>query len=184
MVKQIKDLQREYKNVAFNIQEPILDIGGGEGYFLESQGIKNATIIDGTKNQNSKFKYIGVDITKKLPEIEQKFKTIFIMETLEHIDNPLYLLAQVYDLLDEDGNLYISIPYTPIGNGSEHVCRWTLKEITNQLEKLGFEYRIIEKRRRFKNTAFWIPHCWLAIEAKKKIVQPNTSNIINYNLDL
>ena len=184
MVKQIKDLQREYKKVVFKIQEPILDIGGGEGFFLESQGIEEATIIDGTKNQSDLFNYIKADLTKKLPNIEGKFKTIFIMETLEHIENPLYLLAQIYDLLDDDGKLYISIPYTPIGNGSEHVCRWTLKEITNQLKKLGFESNVIEKRRRFKNKAFWLPHCWLVLEVKKNIIKTDIANIVGYNLDL
>lgn len=43
------------------------------------------------------------------------------METLEHIKNPLYLLGQVYNLLEDDGILYISIPYTKIGGGSVHV---------------------------------------------------------------
>lgn len=184
MVKQIKDLQREYRNVKFNIQEPILDIGGGEGYFLESQGIKKATIIDATKNRNNLFNYINTDLTKKLPKITKKFNTIFIMETLEHIPNPLYLLGQVYDLLANDGRCYISIPYTPIGNGSEHVCRWTLKGITNQLNKLGFNVKVIERRRRFKNTAFYLPHCWLVLEIIKKDVSTNESNIKGYNLDV
>ena len=172
--------EQAYPNQNFNIREPVLEIGGGNGSFLDFLKVEEATIIDvagedSLKNKN--YKFIGADITKKLPEMKEKFKTIFVMETLEHIKNPLYLMAQVYDLLDDDGLCYIAVPYTKLDEdrkGQEnpyncHVARWTSKELTDQMNKLGFLVKPLRKRRRFKNTAFFLPHCWLCFALKKRL---------------
>ncbi len=167
--KILEGYKQRYENFKFYAREPILDIGGGDGSFLESQGIKEATIIDLNVPKEPKFnhKYIKVDITKKLP-IKKGYKTIFLTEVLEHIKNPLYLMAQVYDLLEDDGICYISVPYTEIWPTHHHVCRWKLKEITNQVNKLGFEYKVIQTRRRWKGIGFFYPHCWIVLALRKR----------------
>ncbi|MCF7910676.1 class I SAM-dependent methyltransferase [Candidatus Pacearchaeota archaeon] len=168
-----------YKSLKFSFESPVLEIGGGNGSFLKYMGIKKATIIDiaGKESLVGEYKFVKANITKKLPKINKKYKTIFVMEVLEHIKNPLYLMAQVYDLLDEEGNCYISIPYTKLDIRREnqenhfncHVCRWTLKEIVDDMRKLGFLVRVLQKRRRFKNTAFFLPHCWIVLHLKKRV---------------
>jgi 2-polyprenyl-3-methyl-5-hydroxy-6-metoxy-1,4-benzoquinol methylase len=177
--RKAKDLTERYEGLKFNIKSPVLDVGGGDGVFLRTQGVREATILDLEFHQNE-FNYISQDITKPL-DITGKFKTIFLMECLEHIKNPLYLLAQCFDKLEDNGNLYISIPYTGINSKkipkylnffykvhSEHVNRWTLKEIIEDLDKLGFYKKIIQKRRRFKGLAFFLPHCWIVIHCRKR----------------
>ena len=42
--KGIGSLKKRYENYIFKVRHPILDIGGGNGDFLESQKIENATI--------------------------------------------------------------------------------------------------------------------------------------------
>ena len=168
-----------YKDLRFNIREPILDIGGGAGTFLKYLKINNATILDmgGEDSIVGNYNFINANITKKLPRLDKKFKTIFAMETLEHIKNPLYLMAQVYDILEDTGICYIAVPYTPLDVKREkqensfncHVCRWKLKGIVDQMQKLGFLVNIVQKRRRFKNTAFYLPHCWIVLALKKRM---------------
>jgi len=182
--RRVQELKKRYEYKKFKVKEPILDIGGGDGAFLLSQEIRKATIIDLTRNKNPLFNYIEADLTKKLPSLKRKFKTIFIMEVLEHLENPLYLLAQVYDLLAEDGVCYISIPYTEIGPNHHHVCRWTKKEILNQTSKLGFIPKIVQSRRRFRGLGFWLPPCWLVLELKKRRIKVNEANIKAYNLKI
>lgn len=185
MEKYVEELKKRYRNYKFYVREPVLDIGGGNGSFLESQNIKKAIVIEGGNYKSyGGIRYIKADITKKLPDLKKKFNTIFIMEVLEHIKNPLYLLAQVYDLLEEEGICYIAIPYTKISPEHHHVCRWKLKEILNQTRKLGFIPKVIQKRRRFKGLAFWAPHCWLVLALKKKIVESNKRNIDIYKLEI
>ena len=168
---------KQYKGVKFKVSQPVLEIGGGPGTFLKFLNISKATIIDlaGEKNLVDKnYHFIKKDIRKRL-NLERKYKTIFIMETLEHIHNPLYLLAQVYDLLDKDGRCYISVPYTKLDfertrGLNSHICRWKYHGLKDQMEKIGFNVEVIQKRRRFKNTAFFLPHCWLVLELKTKFV--------------
>jgi len=79
MKDNIEELKKRYGYKTFKVAEPILDIGGGDGDFLKSQGIKRATIMEGCNApQNTPYEYIKADITKKLPEIKTKFNTIFI----------------------------------------------------------------------------------------------------------
>ncbi|MBU3923826.1 MAG: class I SAM-dependent methyltransferase [Nanoarchaeota archaeon] len=168
-----------YRDLKFEYAEPVLDIGGGPGAFLNFFGIEKADILDiaGGKSLAGDYNFIEADLTSKLPKLKKKYKTIFVMETLEHIKNPLYLMAQVYDIMDDEGVGYISVPYTPLDldrSGQEnsvmcHVCRWKLEELRDQLSKLGFMSRVIQKRRRFKNTAFYLPHCWLVLKIKKRL---------------
>ena len=168
-----------YRDLEFKYKAPILDIGGGPGAFLNFIGVNDATILDvaGSKSLAGKYKFIEADITKKLPKLRNKFKTIFLMEVLEHIKNPLYLMAQVYDLLEDDGICYIAVPYTKLDIERKnqrakvmcHVGRWKCKELQSQLSKLGFKSKVIQKRRRFKNTAFYLPHCWLVLVLKKRL---------------
>lgn len=180
----INNFKKRYEYCKFKVEYPVLDIGGGDGLFLESQGIEKALIIDGTKDKNPKYKYITRDITKKLPKLKGKFKTIFLTEVLEHIKNPLYLLAQVYDLLDDSGVCYIAIPHTEIGPEHHHVCRWKLNEIVSQTEKLGFLSKVIQKRRRFLGFGFWLPHCWLVLSLRKRVNNSNLRNKECYNLEV
>lgn len=168
-----------YKGLKFKIEEPVLEIGGGAGTFLKYNGVRNATIIDiaGKESLEGDYKFITADITRKLPQLNKRFKTIFLMEVLEHIKNPLYLMAQVYDLLYDVGIIYLSIPYTLLDTKRIrkknpfdcHVCRWKKNELIDQMQKLGFKVKVIQQRRRFKNTAFYLPHCWLVLALKKRL---------------
>ncbi|NPE27136.1 class I SAM-dependent methyltransferase [Methanococcoides sp. SA1] len=168
-----------YRGLKFEIKKPILEIGGGAGTFLKHNRIENATILDvaGKESLAGEYNFIKANITKRLPTLNKKFKTIFLMEVLEHIKNPLYLMSQVYDLLDDDGIAYIAVPYTPldpkrIGRKNPfdcHVCRWEKKELIDQMRKLGFKIKVVQQRRRFKNTAFYLPHCWLVLALKKRL---------------
>lgn len=162
---------RIYNGIKFEIHGKVLSIGEGQGYFLNWLGIKNATIIDVCREEKKfGYKRITRDISKKL-RINKKFDTIFIMEVLEHMRNPLYLIAQVYDLLEDNGVCYVSVPYTKINPNSEdiltHKVRWKDYEIKKQMWLLGFRVKFLLKRLRFKNTAFFLPHCFLVMELRK-----------------
>ena len=170
---------KQYQGLRFKVRDSVLEIGGGNGSFLDWVGVKNAAIIDvgGKDSVKNGYKFIEADITKKLPKLRKKFKTIFLMEVLEHIKNPLYVMAQVYDLLEDEGTCYVAVPYTKLDTNREgqanpyncHVVRWTKAELIDDMLKLGFRVKVIQQRRRFKNTAFYLPHCWIVLELKKRL---------------
>jgi len=159
----------KFKELTSPYKEPVLDIGGGRINFLERLGVKKGIVLDIKFNwQQEGISNLYCDLTKGF-KLTRQFPTIFLFEVLEHIKNPLYLMAEVYDLLTDDGVCYIAIPYTKLKpKHKEHVCRWTLKELKNQMEKLGFKVNVLIKKRRFKNKGFWLPHCFLVLELKKE----------------
>lgn len=174
--RNVKRYEKQYKGLKFKFRKEVLDIGGGVGTFLKYNGIEEATIVDvgGKESLVGNYEFIEADVSKKLPDLGKKFNTIFLMEILEHLKNPLYLMSQVYDLLTDKGVCYISVPYTKLypkwkdkNPYNIHYSRWTLKEITNQMQKLGFKVKVLQKRRRFKNTAFYLPYCWMILELRK-----------------
>ena len=175
-MRDLKIIEQKYKKYKFPINYPVLGIGGGDGAFLKYNQVKEAIIVGFTDYKNPDYKYIETDITKKLPKLNKKFKTIFLMETLEHIKNPLYIMAQVYDLLDDKGICYVSVPYTklyPKRNEKDkyqnHLVRWKKKELIDDMLKLGFNVKVIQQRRRFKNLGFWLPHCWIVLKLTKRL---------------
>ena len=177
-MNKFKKLKERYEGYKFPIEEPILDIGGGDGVFLRTQGINKATILD-FKKYNNEFEYINADLTKEIPTTK-KFRTIFLMEFLEHIKNPLYVLAKAHDLLTDNGVIYLSVPYTEISDEIHHVSRWKLKNLLEQVDKLGFESKVIQKRRRFKGLGFWLPHCWIVLKLKKRKINYNSVDVGRY----
>ncbi|KKM00323.1 hypothetical protein LCGC14_1805650, partial [marine sediment metagenome] len=162
---------QRYEGYKFELKYPILDIGGEDGSFLECVGATSGTVIDMVDDVNKKYNHIVADISKKLPIIKGEFKTIFVTEVLEHLKNPLYVMAQVFDILEDNGKCFISIPYTDFSKrfslgewDNGHVSRWKIKEIEDQMKKIGFKIKVIQTRRRFKGLAFWLPHCWIVLE--------------------
>ncbi len=174
----MKNYKSRYNNIKFKIKEPILDIGGNDGSFLLYLGIKKAEIIDFTdkKNNVENFKFINSDLRKGI-KLNKKYKTIFLMEVLEHLPNPLYLMADVYDLLEDDGRIYISVPWTRNYNFGynpkkrkgfgRHLSRWKLKELIKEMKRLGFKVKILKTKKRYKGLGFWLPHSWIVLELIK-----------------
>ncbi len=164
-----------YKRIPFQIQKPVLEIGGGSGTFLKYLKIPKATILDlagGESLIDENYTFIKQDLTKRF-RMNNSYKTIFVMELLEHIHNPLYLMSQIYNILDDEGICYIGVPYTELDTKrkaglNSHVCRWRAHEIKDDMEKIGFSVKFLMKRRRFLNTAFWLPHCFLVLELRKR----------------
>lgn len=178
LTNEIAGRKRQYENYKFETNEPILDIGGGDGSFLKSQDIKKALIVDYKKYDNG-FDFLKYNIVNGLPLFTKKFKTIFLMEVLEHLKNPLYILAKCYDILDDNGFLYLAVPYDTnihIPN-HHHICNWTLKNLLEQVDKLGFNAEVIQTRRRFKGIGFWLPHCWIVLKLEKRLINYNNSDV-------
>jgi len=48
----------------------------------------------------------------KLPH-GKKFDVIFCLEVLEHLQNPLFFMKELKDLLNDDGTIYLSMPSNP-----------------------------------------------------------------------
>lgn len=164
----------------------VLDIGCGEGYFLqllakEKIGRELFGADLSRKALESAKRNVPVAFTKladarKLPFKGNFFDCVSALELLEHFSKPEEVLAEARRVLARDGTLLISTPntssilwnlvwpiwtLTPFGKKwrGEHVSNFTAKSLGKLLEKNGFA--VSEKRAALFG-------CDLVFSAKKK----------------
>jgi methionine biosynthesis protein MetW len=86
------------------MEEPVLDVGGGDGLFLsllrERRGFEQLTLIDlspvGVEKASRKgLKAEVADITQGLPFADNTFRTACALDVLEHLYDPLPTLQEM-----------------------------------------------------------------------------------------
>ena len=140
------DLLKNYQNV--------LDVACADGYGTKILS-ENVTHVDGV-DRNEKYlniatsKYNNDNIEYKVIDLDNEvinglYDGIVCFETLEHLKYPDKLLNNLYNILDSNGVLILSIPnssYEIIENGhnkdSFHLHVFEYNEIINKLQNVGF----------------------------------------------
>ena len=102
-------------------------------------------------------------------ELEDDYNLIWMNHVIEHLDKPLEALKEAYNLMPEDGVIYIATPdidfisKTGIGNWGhfkkrEHYVLWSERALVKELERIGFN--IVMKRRNFNKrfVSYWDVH--------------------------
>jgi len=124
----------------------ILDLGGGNGQFME---YIDKRFFTKRLSEIWDISQSGIDIAKakgftaKLIDIQKpiiynkKYSVIYLAETLEHLKNPNITLINAYNLLEEKGNLIVIQPNSKADN-KHHIRQYKYKEIKNDIIKSGF----------------------------------------------
>lgn len=145
-------------------EDTVLDIGCGDGLLMEElkkKGIKIKGIDISSKAveiaKNRGLDAIQGDITDRLPFPDKSFKSVLLIDVLEHIFQPLEVLKEAHRVSTD--YVYISVPNfvsfparlqvlfgkVPENNTSRdgHVYWMTQKVITELLEKSGFKIELL-----------------------------------------
>jgi len=92
----------------------LLDVGagGGEFTYVTSQlGFESIGIEPNIGYSNyAKDQYEANIKTGQLTDVEGKFDIITMFHVMEHIPDPVKTFKKLYDLLNEDGSLFIEVP--------------------------------------------------------------------------
>jgi SAM-dependent methyltransferase len=141
-----------------------LDAGFGNGalsYAAYQRGnrVLGVTMEPGqVKKDNEYFSFLGTDPDRlkfevcnlyDLPRIKQTFDQIICSETLEHITMDKPVVQHFYDMLREEGVLYLCCPYSERSGSKGRVCNdesvgwhvrdgYTLESYRALLEPVGF----------------------------------------------
>lgn len=97
----------------------VLDVGCKHAYLseiLEKQGVDckyygvdiSEKVIEPLKNKVGTFTLCN--IMQGLPFEDGFFDSIFMLEVLEHVENPTYALGELHRVLSDEGQLLISVP--------------------------------------------------------------------------
>ena len=87
-----------------------LDYGSGTGALLRIipwEGVG----VEISENASKWARDRGCEIYETLGEVEGKFDLITVMETLEHLSNPVATLRGLLELLELDGHILIGVPW-------------------------------------------------------------------------
>jgi 2-polyprenyl-3-methyl-5-hydroxy-6-metoxy-1,4-benzoquinol methylase len=95
-----------------------LEMGCYKGEFTKKllENFEDVTVIEGSgelleeakNNTNGKAKFIHSYFEDA--ELDEKFDSIFLMHTLEHLDDPEPVLKKINDWLTDDGTLFLVVP--------------------------------------------------------------------------
>lgn len=129
----------------------VFEFGCGLGqniYFTK----RNSVGYDLSKFALDFCKEKGIEVVSDLKELKgKKFDIVLCCEVLEHLENPLKALKQMYSKLEDRGELILILPidkWNPpnINDANQHLYNWNFNTITNLLLRVGFlpiDYKII-----------------------------------------
>lgn len=125
------------------IKGKVIDVGGGDGEFLQYLGVSKADIVDVSESGIStavKSGYGGIlaDIENRFPIRQASYDTAVCFEVLEHLRRPNKTLAEIHNILGEGGVLMIGQPNMR-PDGVYHLRRYYLNDLLDSLDKTGFK---------------------------------------------
>ena len=159
----LNDITNQIKS-NFNINDNILEIGGGKGFLMEqlfNKGFTHIYNVDPSNENEEKtfFKAINGFFPESLDLSFYKnyFSCIIGQHFLEHVEDPLNVMKGAKDMLSEDGELWIEVPdieKSALGSVYQtsiiyplHLSYFTKKSLKELGEKAGLhlkEINIIE----------------------------------------
>jgi SAM-dependent methyltransferase len=153
----VRMIYNETKNLKKETIE-ILDFGAGTGHLAEKLNRKyNLTCLEVDENLVSKIEKKELLVIQKFMENKQ-FDLIYSSHVLEHIEDDVDKLAQLYKHLSCDGKIIIIVPlhmslWTDMDIRIGHHRRYSLMEMKIKLESTQFE---VEKLWNFDSLGFLI----------------------------
>ena len=145
----VRKIQKEFGNSKNKKNNPkILDFGAGVGtlakIFNESWSIK-VECVEIDPIQRVELSRIGLINFPSLKACNKKYEYIYSSNVLEHIEDDLLALKELYETLHQGGVLVIYVPALPFlfSNFDEsvgHFRRYTKKSLEKKISQVGFSY--------------------------------------------
>ena len=145
-----------YSNIRPYLGERILEVGCGTGNmtesFLNQEKVVGIDISDDHLNLiklrfsgRSNFEAFNYDICDdKVVELRgYRFDTIICINVLEHIEDDIKAIKNMYQLLRENGRLILLVPafkslYGTIDEANHHFRRYSKSQLKDKLKECGF----------------------------------------------
>ncbi len=124
---------------SFNFDERIiLDLGCGKTPYKELIQNKNVTYYSGDLHFNSKIDLV-LDLNLPLPFKDKMSDFIIITEVLEHLQNPIFTIMEIYRVLVPGGKLFLTVPsFFSLHEIPNDFSRFTFYGLKLLLQKGGF----------------------------------------------
>lgn len=126
------------------------DIGGGNGFVakaIEDIGIETVLVEPGEKGcinaRKRKIKNVICSTLEDAGFEKGTIPAIGVFDVVEHFEHDIALLSSIYDYLQKDGLLYITVPaYNALWSEEDdhagHFNRYTIRSLSKKLKSVGF----------------------------------------------
>ena len=150
----------------YDLKPPFLGVGCGNGDlsgYVAAKGWNGKAIdfsdvaIASASDRLKRFPRVIVE-KRPLTAVHGTYRTVFLWDVLEHIQDDEVALGKIASLLSEDGHILASVPSNPRewrwdDNLYGHYRRYTADEITAKLIQAGLEVLLLWD---FTYPFFWI----------------------------
>ncbi len=152
-----------YEQIADSLGHSILEVGSGTGnitQFLraDGRGVMATDVVPAYRSElqrlfsESANVQVGkFDLTAKAPVefAKQPFDTVVCLNVLEHIEDDIFALEQMREVLQPGGKLALLVPahrflYGEFDRAVGHFRRYERRELTNKLKRVGFDVRKVK----------------------------------------
>jgi len=170
----------------FNVQSPkILDVGCGTGANLEMlSAFGEAEGVDVSDDALEFCRRKGLAVQKglaeSLPYADDTFDITTALDVVEHLDDDIAGLKEMYRVTKSGGYSLIFVPafmwlWGVQDDVSNHRIRYTKKQIVERLEKAGYEI----ERATYANWTFFAPILGGRTIMKLTGIKPESENNVN-----
>jgi 2-polyprenyl-3-methyl-5-hydroxy-6-metoxy-1,4-benzoquinol methylase len=119
-IKQSKYSSHYYAQLMIGRNHEVLDISCGEGFFAaeivkQENRVTGVDVLPDVLERSPLSDYISTDLNNGLDRVAKRlngkrFDRILLLDILEHLYNPEDILRQCHKLVQEDGELIVSLP--------------------------------------------------------------------------
>lgn len=135
-----------------NKEMTVLEFGSGGGFLLKELQAKEKLGIDINDSARKFAQTIGIRSVKYVSDVEDEFADVIIStNVLEHVENPLGELRELYKKLKFDGKIVFYVPnescdveYTR-SEFNNHLYTWNCLNIGNLFKAAGFFVHSVER---------------------------------------
>lgn len=131
-----------------NIKNPsILDVGSGSGEllthihatfpFMHKVGVDHSNVAIRLGQQDNPGFEMHCASAYALPFEDNWFQSAVCMETLEHLEDPQYAVAELVRVTVPNGNLVLSVPFMDANPSDEHLYTFDISSALALTEKYG-----------------------------------------------
>ena len=141
-------------------EDNVLDFGGGGGYMIAALKCSAKKIVEINDTARAEAESLGIEAYARTSELPDEWADVIVSNNaLEHTEQPLSELKELYRVLKTGGKIIFVVPcenftwsYKP-GDINQHLYSWSPMSIGNLFTRAGFHV-IESKPYRHK----WPPH--------------------------
>jgi SAM-dependent methyltransferase len=134
--------------------DAVLEFGSGGGYLLKNINCKEKIGIEINPSARGNAEDLGLQVFGDIADVPDNFADVVISNhVLEHVNNPVKTLQDLYSKIKVDGKLIFVVPHEKASQDwkpsdiNQHLYTWNPMTLGNLFHRAGYEIVCVERIR-------------------------------------